>query len=243
MGEIEANLRKIGLHASEIKVYLAILENGLSTPPQVAKATGIARTNCYAILEELRAKDLVEEQEHGKRKAYAARDPQALLISLQEKKETAEQLIPDLRALYAAQINKPKIRFYDGWEEVKQIYWASLSAEKIYGLGSTEKLVALEPGFLEKYQKQLDKKKIIFYDILTAATKDRTAKFLKESRGALHEIKFLPRKYGDAPTDMLIWKDTIALITLDAPVFGTILTSPTLYKTFTLIFDMLWEKL
>jgi sugar-specific transcriptional regulator TrmB len=240
---IEDNLKKLGLHASEIKVYLTILENGLSTPPQIAKATGIARTNCYVILNELKAKDLVEEQEHGKRKAYVARDPQALLISLQEKKETAELLIPDLRALYATKMNKPKIKFYDGWEEVKQIYWQSLNAEKIYGLGSTEKLSALEPEFLKKYEKELSRRKIIFYDLLTLASKDRTAKFLAEARGSLHEIKFLPQKYGDAPTDILIWRDTVALVTLDAPVFGTILTSPTLYKTFALIFDMLWEKL
>lgn len=240
---LKDDLKNLDLNQSEIAVYLALLENGSLIPREIALKTGIARTNCYHVLESLEEKRLISSEKRGKRKAYLARDPESLIYELERKKEIAETIIPDLRALFASQKNKPQIQFFQGWTEVKQIYEQSLSADKIVAIGSTEKLSELEPGFLDWYEKQLNKHKIIFYDILTAATRDKTAKVMKSVRGALHEIKFLPEKIGDTPTDILLWQDRIALITLEQPIFGTLITSPTLYRTFRMIFSLLWEKL
>ena len=88
---IEEQLNEISLTKSESKVYLYLLEEGLTTPPQLARGTGIARTNCYNILEKLKNEGLIKEQEKGKRKAYIANDPESLLRTIQKKKETVEK--------------------------------------------------------------------------------------------------------------------------------------------------------
>ena len=136
--ELQKALKELNLHRSEIKVYLYLLEQGLATPPRIAKSTNIARTHCYNILANLKDKDLIEEQAQGKRRAYIARDPEALFRSIERKREILQQILPDLRALHTLQKNKPKIKFYEGRKQIKEIYWQSLIAKKIDALGSTK---------------------------------------------------------------------------------------------------------
>src|SRR5688500_528889 len=112
--DTNAELKQLGLHKSEIRVYLYLLEAGVSTPPQIAKGTSIARTNCYHILKELEDKGLIQQQASGKRKAYLARDPESIVAALEKKREAASRVVPELRELYTAQKNKPKIRFFKG---------------------------------------------------------------------------------------------------------------------------------
>lgn len=234
-------LKQLGLQDSEASVYLFLLNQGLATPPQVAKGTGIARTNTYHLLRSLKEKGLIEEQPQRKRKAYVARDPQALLMTLERHRELAEELLPDLRALHATQKNKPKIQFFEGWEEIKQIYRQTLSAEIIRAIGSAKKLAAVDEKFLAQYQKDLNKNKVLFCDILTSD--EKTTRMIQETRGPLHDIKVLPRTDQEIQTDMLIWGDHVALICLEEPMFGTVLTSPIIAQAFRVIHEVMWKAL
>lgn len=236
-------LQQLGLHKSEIAVYLYILEQGQSSPPKIANGTHIATTNSYHLLHSLKDKGLISEQLNGKRKLYIANDPEAIIHMLDLKRKAAEQVVPDLRGLFKLQKNKPKIRFYDGLEQVKRIYLNTLSAKKIYGFGSTKLLSELVPDLYKYYLEQLQKRGVIFYDILTHASKSNGAPEMKEILKGLYDMKFLPEEYVDQPTDMLFWDDSIALITLEEPIFGTVITSPLLFKTFIIIFDVIWKKL
>jgi sugar-specific transcriptional regulator TrmB len=73
--KIVKQLREVGLKQNEAEIYLFLLQNGVSTPPQIAKGTAIARTNCYNILKSLEEKDVIELIQKGKREAFLARDP------------------------------------------------------------------------------------------------------------------------------------------------------------------------
>lgn len=240
---LEKDLKAIGLKKNESEIYLYILQNGLSTPPQIAKGTGILRTNCYNILETLKEKDVVEEQKRGNRRIYIARDPESLKLSLERKIEAVDRILPDLRSLYITQKNKPVIRFYDGFEEVKNIYTSITKAESVYSLGSTEKLRELDPKFFAQFVEKLEKNKVIFKDILTASSKQYSAKTIREIRNSLHQIKFIPEHYKDLSTDMLIWEDNIALISFDEPIFGTVITNKNLTNTFKTILSIIWDSI
>jgi len=242
MTNLIKQLREIGLKQNESEVYLFLLQNGISTPPVIAKGTNIARTNCYNVLNALKDKDVVDEQLKGKRKAYIARTPESLKLNLERKIESLERLVPDLEAIHMTQKNKPIFRFYDGWEEVKEMYKLSLGAKKIYGLGSTEKLEALDKDFLEDYTKKCEKNGINFQDLLTADS-TTSASNIKNIHGEMHQIKFLPEEYSKNITDMLIWEDNIALISLEEPIFGTLITSKPLAGTLRSILQLTWNKI
>jgi len=241
--DIKQTLKELGLHSSESRIYLYLLENGVSTPPQIARGTGIARTNCYHVLRELEEKQLVQSQLVRKRKTYLARDPESLVTSIDKKREAAQRALPELRELYTTQKNKPKIRFYNGLEEVHEIYRQTLTAEKLIAIVDGEKFFSTLGKFGDWYIKELHRRKIIFDDIFTASSQGKSAERVKELRGALHAIKFLPPRCKDAPTDILIWGDNVALITLEKPVFGTIITSESISQTFKTLFYFIWEEL
>lgn len=240
---IPAKLKQMGLLDSEIRVYLYLLEQGVSTPPQIAQGTKIARPNCYKILRSLQEKKLIEQERKGKRRAYLASDPSALLQILERRMKTVKNLLPDLRALYTTQKNKPTIRFYDGFAQVKEIYEQTLSAEEVRGLTSTKKLFALDPKFFGRYRTKLRKKGIMFRDIITQESAEESGPLAKGELKGLLDIKVLPAKYKEMPTDILIWDDNVALMTLDPPIFGTILTNKALADTFRVIHDLIWENL
>ena len=225
-------------------MYLYLLEQGISSPPQIAKGTGIARTNAYHLIRSLVEKGLITEDRSRKRFTYTARDPKATLAILERKREAMEKILPDLQALHKNQKNKPVIQFFEGEKGLLELYEKSASAkEAIYAIGSTEKMEAALPGFLEKYQRQVKKKGIIFHDLLSHTARGKTREIIKNILGALYEQKFLPKQYGDIPTDILIWDDNAAFITFEEPFFGTFITNEHLADTFRMLFKIIWTAL
>jgi len=241
--DIKEQLKDIGLHGSEIRVYLFLMQNGVSTPPQIALGTKIARPNTYRILRMLKEKGLILEEMRGKRQAYLASDPVAFVQGLERQKQLMDKLLPDLRALYTVQKNKPSFQFFDGFEQVKQIFSQSLDAKEILGIASTKKLFAHDPKFFEKYRIDLKKKGIVFRDILTYASGDESGPKAKEEMRGLYEMKLLPEKYKDVPSDILIWDDKVSITVTEEPIFGTILTNSNLAESFRIMFEVMWEGL
>ena len=56
-------------------------------------------------------------------------------------------------------------------------------------------------------------------------------------------MKILPEKYSENITDILIWDDNISLISIEEPIFGTIITSKPLSNTLKTIFQLIWDKI
>jgi sugar-specific transcriptional regulator TrmB len=241
--DILEQLDAIGLPKSAALIYRYLLEQGQSRVIQIAKGTGITASNCYHVLEGLKRQGLVQEVKEGKKKGFIASDPRSLVRRLEIKKEAIEKILPDLRALYTVQKNKPKIRFFDGFESVKEIYLEALDTDKIIAIGSTKKLTERDEAFFTHLRKQVKKRNIFVYDILTANSRSEAAVRTKEIMKGLYEAKFFPAKFSDMPIDILVWNDNIALITLEEPVFGTVLTQPYITEAFRVIFTLLWENL
>lgn len=242
--DIREQLKSSGLRESEVKVYLHLLSHGFSTPPQIAKGTQIARPNCYKILEALKERRLVSEQLKGKRKAYAANDPSAIVHAMQMRAEAMTQLLPDLRALYAAQKNKPSIRFFEGADQVKEIFYEMLEAKEVMGVASTKKLyAALTPEFFKTYIKQMREKNIVLRDILTKDSVLTSAPTPIEILKGLYEYRILSETLDALPVDILIWDHKIAFLSIETPIFGTLIENAAIAKMMKILFELSWEKL
>jgi len=241
---IQEQLKHSGLRDNEIAVYLYLLSQGLSTPPRIAQGTRIARPNCYKVLEALKEKGLINEQQKGKRKAYIANDPSALIHAMQIRTEAMSQLLPDLRALYIAQKNKPSIRFFDGAEQVKEIFYEILEAKEVFGVASTKKLyAALSPQFFKTYIKQMREKNIFLRDILTTDSVPTSAPTPIGILKNLYEYRVLSEKMGDIPVDILIWNNKVAFLSVEAPVFGTLIENAAIAQMMKIMFELSWQQL
>ena len=242
--DISPSLRDLGLNASDVRVYLHLLDHGMSTPPQIAKSTGIQRTHCYNILRELGRRGLVDEQRgKGKRMLYLARDPASLFTSVEHQREIIERILPDLRARYTLHEHKPKIQFFEGRSQIQEVYRQSLLAKEIFGIGSTHQMQQGMPEFYEWYQKEIKKRQIVYHDILTHASGHKTAPTIKALLKGLYDLKLLSLREGDAPMDILVWDDHVGLISHEEPIYGTVITNTAVAKMMRLIFNALWVRM
>jgi len=140
--KIVEQLQVLGLHLNEAKVYLSLLELGRATVSDISKAAQLNRTTGYNILERLSVYGLANRTTlGGKKTMYIAEPPHRLKQYLENKKHQAERrladvgsLLPDLQGLYKKE-NKPVIKFFEGTDGIKNIYWHTLESKStIYSI-------------------------------------------------------------------------------------------------------------
>ena len=83
---------------------------------------------------------------------------------------------------------------------------------------------------------------IFLRDILSAASEE-AAKQAYKGAHPYQDYKLLDEKYGDTPTDILVWDDKVAIMALDVPVFGTVIENKSLADTYRMQFDLMWKSL
>ncbi|PCI27837.1 hypothetical protein COB55_04940 [Candidatus Wolfebacteria bacterium] len=112
-------LMKIGLKDTEVEVYLTLLEHGKLTASQISRFTNINRTTIYASADELKKKEIIEEDLSGVTKYYVALPPEKLrnytekqMRSIKKKERIINDLIPDLELIPRSKnFSVPKIQF------------------------------------------------------------------------------------------------------------------------------------
>jgi sugar-specific transcriptional regulator TrmB len=107
-----SSLRDLGLHKTEVSVYLFLLRNGTSTVLNVSHGTKITRTNCYYVIRQLLDKGLINKQILGNKVAFAATELFALDDYIQAKSRIAKSILPDLESAYFRGSLKPQVTFY-----------------------------------------------------------------------------------------------------------------------------------
>lgn len=236
-------LGKAGLSGSEQVIYLYLLEYGDQSPTDISKATHTLRPNTYALLKTLVHKGFVERIKRDKRFIYRAKEPESLLSIFIEQKKMFESVIPTLELLRYKEENKPSVRIFEGWEQVKNIYEESLSCESVFAIASTEKLLQLDPQFFKNYWKALQIKGIFFKDILTFKSGAEAAGEMKEILKAYYEYRVLPSHSYDFADEVIVYGNTVALISYSSHVHAVTIKNPETAKTFKAIFDTLWASL
>jgi len=140
--KIAEQLQGLGLHLNEAKIYMALLELGQATVSDISKAAQLNRTTGYDILERLALFGLANRTTlGGKKTMYIAEPPYRLKQYLENKKHQAErrlaevgEIIPELQNFYKKE-NKPTIKFFEGRDGIKNIYWHTLESKStIYSI-------------------------------------------------------------------------------------------------------------
>jgi len=239
------SLKEAGLSVSEAKVYLFLLEHGISSPPEITNGTKIQRGNLHQVLSRLLVKGLVRKQAKSKRYAYLAEDPSKVLQLVETTRKNISEALPDLTALHKKQKSKPVIKFYDGKEEVMGLFFEVLEtkAKEILGFASTKQMFEAMPEYdFMAWQKTLRKRKIFLRDILSHSSK----KFHKMAclhTGHFAERRYIDESFGEVPNDILIWDNKVAIASLNEPFFGTVIENEDLANTYRIQFEIMWRAL
>ncbi len=144
---IQEALQRYGLNEKETRLYLAALELGRARGQEIAKKAKVPRSTAYSILEQLIQRKLILALEDKKVREFAAEDPAQLVARSEEMYRSMKAAQPELASLFRGAKNRPRIRYYDGLEEIKEMHENILRMRK-KGLKNYE-VIASESGFLQ----------------------------------------------------------------------------------------------
>jgi sugar-specific transcriptional regulator TrmB len=247
---IEETLLTLGLTTEEIEIYVVLLNSGTLLPSEIASQTNVKRTYVYKICEDLLLKGLVVANNKGAKKAYSPASPDYLLSIAEKKRLEAENnktqiesMLSLLKEKYKTVDEKPIMQVFEGIEGLKKIY-KDILAEKdnlmllrsIYD----DKRPDLDSIVVSQVKKQVDNG--IHVRTITPLEKSTKEVFLKYDKQNLVERHIVNTTKFDLPSQILVYKDKVAIISLKKAIVSTLIDNKDISDTFKTIFEYMWDK-
>jgi sugar-specific transcriptional regulator TrmB len=241
--EIKAILEQFGLNGKKADVYLASLELGSATVIEIAKKAGIKRTTGYDILMELEKEGLISETVRGKKRLFVGEDPENIQKKLKNKENLFSEILPQLKSIYNVSGTKPKIRFYEGKEGLREVYADTLKYQgEILGFVSDAVVHVLGDDWAENYLKTRTKKGIRLRGIYPATEWMKT-NMAPRDQEQLRSSKLIDAKKYPFSIEINIYGfQKVALMSAKEET-GIIIEGKEIYSTMKLIFELLWDNL
>jgi len=257
--QIKNNLQKVGLTDKEAVVYSTLLELGGAYPSKIAEITKINRSTVYKILLDLSIKGLINEIEKSKKNFYQIENPRRITRYVKDKVniindqfENAQKLIPEIEGLYNLFADKPKVLYFEGQEDVMQIYSDHLNVTKPYEMvawaNTTYLKDLLKLKFFFHYRKTKEKLGITTRGIVPDTEYDQkfvnnTYKNIGIAEKYWPFMKYIPHQDFSFQGEITVYgEDKVSIVNLNKNHFtGTIIQDKTIHNMMKMIFELSWK--
>ena len=239
---IEQVLVDNGFESKEAKVYLCVLEMGEMPVSRIAQKTHLKRSTTYVIVESLKLKGCLSTSNKKGILYVAAVSPRVIVDKLKGSVKMAEEILPELLNIAYASPFKPRIRFFDGKDGIKQVL-KEFSYSKVQSMGFSdyeqmpEDLVSfIREEIIPERRKNKNRAKLILPDNKV----NRAVKSIDDEIYSEHRIvKFSIQKN---PIELLIFGESeIAFLSfVQNEMFGVIIDSAAIHSTLKNIFSLIW---
>ncbi|HJX06169.1 MAG TPA: helix-turn-helix domain-containing protein [Candidatus Nanoarchaeia archaeon] len=241
-------LEELGLTKNEAKVYLALIDIGITTTSALIKRTGINTSKVYESLERLLKKGLVSYAIIKNKKHWQAENPNRIKAFLEEETKKIEQKKADAEKLISGLLVKRNLKetetTYKVYEGIKGIKTAREHVLDVLNKGDTfyiilsnypndEKLEAYWMDFQERRAKKGIKCKYILNEDLRKIGEKRKKLPFSETRFVNPE--------GLSPTWTEIYKDHVTIGVLSSKPSVFVIKNPDIAKGFINYFEFLWK--
>ena len=239
----EQILQEYWFSQRESKVYLANLELWESIVSSIARKAWQNRVSTYTILNELKKQWIVKEITKNKVKYFSVISPEILEKQQEAKLLKLQNIMPELLALSKWYWNKPKVFFYEGFENTKQVFYDIINngpgdAEEFYTFLWTQKISAdFDKFFMDEFLpyriKNTDKTKTILFD---------KTSWYSQKNSELHENIIVDDPLFEMKNEIILFDNKIAFLSYnDSEKYALILESKTLYASVKSIFFLVWN--
>ncbi len=235
-------LSALGLSAPEIAVYTELLAIGAQPASVTAKKAKLKRGHTYNVLGELTHKGLVQEFTKSGVRYFTAAPPQTLLSILANRQDELDlrrrellTVIPDLERVKNPLSVRPKVRFFQGIDGIKEIYEETISVpdQILYAVGDFEHFFPKKTSrelnaWVWKYCERRAKKGIWYYGILNRSeTSDEAYRTRVKQKRKLKmlvgvDLSVEVNVIGDKVAIVSSSKDMVGLIIEDRPTAETL---------------------
>ncbi|MFA5936365.1 MAG: helix-turn-helix domain-containing protein [Candidatus Paceibacterota bacterium] len=238
-------LIELGFSDKEAGVYLALLELGPSTTTEISRMAGINRTTGYDILESLASEGLINTIGETKIQKFVAENPEKVINFLenkikqsQEKLQQAYSILPELLSVYNIK-EKPKVKFYEGIERVKEAFEDTLTASGeilAYAVG-TDAFNAVSEEYLKSYFKRRVESNI---KVRVIAPDDvDTLKVIAHDKEELRESLVVPKDKFYFATETNIYNNKILNVSWKEK-FAVVIESKEIADAQKKVFELAW---
>lgn len=235
-------LKDYGLNEKESQVYLATLELGEATGFQIFKKTALKKPTVYYVLEELHKRGLINQTKKEKKRYFVAEDPEKIKKDLVDKLKVFDELLPELRSIYNSKVNKPKLRFYEGKEGVKEVYKDTLRFKsEILAFASERMMHTLGKDFSDEYVAKRVKNEIPVRAIMPS-TDFLHKNYVRKNLAHLRIVKLIDEKKYNFPIEINIYANKVALMSFRDEL-GLIIESDEISKMMKMMFEYFWRTL
>lgn len=234
---MEKILKEVGLNDREIKVYLTTLELGQSTVLPISKKSGIKRTYCYDILDDLKKKSLVTYFEKNNRRRYVAEDPKKIEEMLKTRLRSFSDILPELRSIYNQSGEKPKVRYFEGKGGVIQVYQELAKSKRFDAIAFPQDIYQNLGQDFEALSKKMLSDKIKVRELVTI--EGAKAEYILHYKKPFQEARLLPKEIKIS-TDMIIYENKLAMISYEGDIHAVVIESSSIVDTQKALFEIIW---
>ena len=235
------NLIQAGFSEKEAKVYLALLELGEGNIAKITQKSGIKRATVYLEIEALKNKGYVSLVKRKSHNIYLAENPLRIEEHLREKTEMISKLMPELLSIANAMDHKPKVRYFEGIEGVKEVYKDTLQykGSEILGWYSDDRINHFDKSFILDYYLQKRIANRISMRMLAIQSSFMNS-MNKQDPKHLRQMKIIKSDHFFFSAEINLYsKDKIAIIAHRENI-SLIIESKKIYDTLKSIFEIMW---
>lgn len=240
--QVQKAIERLGYTRDEAKVYLATLGLGESHVSDIAKKVRHPLSSVQIIINRLHKDGLMNFYVRKRYKYWVAENPSRLIARLREREDAILSVMPQLEALRRVKDQKPRIKVFEGVDEVRLMH-DDLLETKMHILGIIpwdDWVRLLGRGFIEDFiEKQvthyLHTRLIIPKTAVAAELRSRDA-------GELRETRYLPDDVSIKATTF-IYGTKVAIVSLNKKLPTAILIEDAdVNETISVFFGELWAR-
>lgn len=241
--EIKEALAQIGLSGKKADVYLATLELGGSNVIEISRKSGVKRTTAYDILLDLIKEGLVSETIKGKKRFFIGEDPEKILKEIKRKETFFSEILPELKTIHNIGGGRPKIRYYEGTQGLKDVYADTLNyTGEMLAFASEDVLKTLGKDWAEDYLKKRVKKQLHVRAIMKGSETIKKDFFVRDQEQLRTSKLVDPQKYPFSIEINIYGHGKVAMMS-SKELTGVIIESQEIFNTLKMIFQLCWDLL
>lgn len=235
-------LTELGFSENETKVYLALLEMGISTITTIISRTHLHKQIVYDNLNRLIDKGLISYVIQSNRKHFSAASPERIKDVLDEQKreiedkeELLKKILPELLIKKELAKEKQVATIYQDKKGIKSILENILEQkEEVLAFGAEGRFKKVFGPYWINYNKRREKIKQKWRIVWSEKLKNKREeiKFVK--------VKYISKKFEN-PASTIIFGDNTAIIIWEDIPFAILIESSKITESYKSTFTLLWK--
>jgi sugar-specific transcriptional regulator TrmB len=244
---IATYLDKLGIEPESTAVYIELIQHGHSSALQLAKATGISRTQVYRHLETLQHNSLVSVEQLNYGTLYRPlplENIEGLLVNREVETATIRgnlgAMTAALQAIAGGSGPKATVQHYYGVAGLKQVTWNLTKATKEYRVFESAYLPThLDKAFVRRWRERCMERNLTNY-VLTNATQVH-AKNIKPFEPSHTFMRHIDPNVFAVNFGAYLYDNVVTLLDYSAEnTAATEIHHPTLHTIMRQLFDAMW---